>query len=150
MITFMPTASKLVAALLMAVLGWIVSDMIRPLMQEGTDFGIFNQLNAFLGFLAGWITVGRRTGNGWMAGMGAGITGMMVMVFWGLFLQASYEMYQESLLRRYSDPMEALNGLFKLFWEFLQIMATQDIITVLLASAVVIGLLAEWAARSWK
>lgn len=150
MINFMPTASKLVAALLMAILGWIVSDMIRPLMQEGTDFGIFNQLNAFLGFVSGWITVGRRTGNGWLSGIGAGLTGMMVMVFWGLFLQASYEMYQESLQRRYGDPMEALNGLFGIFWEFTQTMATQDIILVLVISAAVIGFLAEWAAQTWR
>ena len=32
----MPTAARLVAALSLGALGWIASDLVRPLMPEGT------------------------------------------------------------------------------------------------------------------
>ena len=147
---FMPTASKLVAALLMALLAWIVSDMIKPLMDEGTDFGKFNIINAGIGFFTGWMVIGRRTGRGWSAAIGVGLTAVVVLVFWGLFLQSVHEMYLDSLKRRFGDPMEAFIAIFDIMWEYVRIIATRQIVTVLAVAGVAIGLLAEWAAKTWR
>ena len=49
----MPTAARLVAAILLAILGWVLSDIVRPLMPEGTSFGWFNYVNSFIGLCVG-------------------------------------------------------------------------------------------------
>jgi len=60
----MPTAARLMAALCLAVVGYVVSDMVVPLMPENTDFGRFHYVNAVLGALVGWLIMGPRGGRG--------------------------------------------------------------------------------------
>ena len=60
----MPTAARLMAALCLAVVGLVVSEMVKPLMPESTDFGYFVQVNIVLGLGVGWFVMGRRAGRG--------------------------------------------------------------------------------------
>ena len=41
----MPTFGKLAAAIGLGALGWIGSELFRPLMDEDTNFGWFNYVN---------------------------------------------------------------------------------------------------------
>ncbi|HIF77757.1 MAG TPA: TrgA family protein, partial [Sulfitobacter sp.] len=50
----MPTGARLMAAISLAVLAFILSGMVVPLMPESTDFGYFLPLNMMLGLLVGW------------------------------------------------------------------------------------------------
>ena len=45
----MPDAARLVAAICLAILAFIVSGQIVPLMPESTDFGYFLYVNIVLG-----------------------------------------------------------------------------------------------------
>ena len=56
----MPDAAKLVAALGMGVLAFIVSFMIMPLFEEETNFGWFVQVNVVVGLIVGWTVIGSR------------------------------------------------------------------------------------------
>ena len=146
----MPTVARLVAALLLALLAVAVSEMIKPLLPEGTNFGYFTWINAGLGVLCGWVTIGRRLGRGIGVAVGTGLTGMGTMVFWAIILQAGYEMLRVSLRSRYRGPVEGLENMVRIAVEHVQLVLTPHIAATLLAGGVVAGVAAELAHRRWR
>lgn len=146
----MPTTSKLVAAACLGIVGWIASDMIRPLMPPDTSFGWFNQVNFVLGLLCGWVVTGKRVGFGWAEGFSAGLTGMGALVAWGLFAQSFYEMLMRSLDRRYGGPVEGLTAMFELAVEFGSYLLNGPLIGFLCLGGILTGLISEWVARRWS
>jgi len=146
----MPTAPKLIAALCFAGLGWVASDMIRPLFPEETNFGAFNYVNVVLGLLCGWIVTGPRVGSGWSDGISAGLTGVGALVFWGLFVQAFNEMLRLALDRKYDGPVEAILSVFQIGIEYGQMLINGPLIGTLIVGGIVIGLVAEWASHRWS
>jgi hypothetical protein len=146
----MPTAARLVAAILLAILGWVLSDLIRPLMPEGTDFGWFNYVNAFIGLCVGWIVMGSRAGRGLVSVINNGITGAAVMVVWGLAVHSSYEMFRLAMRNRYDGPMEAVTAIFLIASEFGIMIATVPVIVTFFIGAVIAGPATEYAAKKWR
>lgn len=146
----MPTAARLVAAVLLAILGWILSDLIRPLMPEGTDFGWFNFVNAGLGLCVGWVVMGRRAGRGFVQGINNGLTGTAVLFIWALGAQATYEMFRLSMRNRYDSPMEAITAIFVLASEFAIVIATPTVLITAVIGALIVGPAADFAAKRWR
>ncbi|MFD1511173.1 TrgA family protein [Lacimonas salitolerans] len=144
------TAARLVAAILLAITGWLASQLIMPLMPEATVFGIFEYLNAAIGAVVGWIVIGSRTGRGMTNAIGVGVTSAVVLVFWGLLLQSSREMFALANKRRYDGPIEAMVGVFEIGVEYLAVMATPAVIGTLLVGGIVSAVLAERASRVWR
>lgn len=143
----MPTAGKAAAALMMAVLGWYASEMVRPLMPEGTDFGWFNEVNVALGIACGWVVIGPRLGYGIADGIGAGLTGVGALVFWALFLQSFNEMLRLALENRYDGPVEGVVAIFEIAVEYGTDVLYMPLIGLLVVGGVVIGILSELVAR---
>ncbi len=146
----MPTAARLVAAILMACLGWILSDLIRPMLPEGTPFGRFNEINAFIGLCVGWVVVGSRAGRGFVPGINNGLTGTAVLFIWGLAVHSSYEMFRLSMRNRYDGPMEAITGIFVIAAEFGVLIFKPSVLFPALIGALIIGLAADYAANRWR
>ena len=146
----MYTAPRLVAALLLAVVGFAVSELIKPLMPEGTQFGLFSFVNAGLGAIMGWVVIGSRVGRGMAAAVGNGVTGAAALMFWGLFLQAGNEMLRLSLRRRYDGPVEGLTDLFRIGIDYALTMSTGPVLGTLFAGGIVAAMLAEVASRHWR
>lgn len=146
----MPTAARLVAAVLLAILGWILSVQIRPLMPEGTAFGWFNYVNALIGFCVGWVAVGSRAGRGFVPGINNGLTGVAVLFIWGLAVHSSYEMFRLAMRNRYDGPMEAVTAIFLIASEFGLMIATVPVLVAAVVGAVIVGLVADVAARRWR
>ncbi|MDR9394795.1 TrgA family protein [Roseovarius sp. SYSU LYC5161] len=146
----MPTAARLVAAILLAALAWVGSEMFRPLMPPATDFGWFNEVNLGLGVLCGWFVLGSRAGNGYADAAGAGLTGLGALVFWALFLQSFNRMLKHALEKRYDGPVEALIAIFEIGVDFAAYLLNGPLIAVLVGGAVVIGVVTEFAARRWS
>ncbi len=146
----MPTAARLVAAICLAIVAFIVSGMIMPLMPDSTDFGYFVPVNVMLGILAGWIIMGPRAGRGTTAAINNGLTGVLVLVLWGLGVQAGYEMFRLAMKFRYDGPMEAIVAIFRIGAEFGVMIATAPILTFLIVSAVISGLVVEFAGTRWR
>lgn len=146
----MPDAARLVAALSLAIIAFIVSGQIIPLMPEGLDFGWFTYVNIGIGLICGWIIMGKRAGRGITAGLNNGLTGVVAMVFWGLFVQGTYEMVELSLRNRYRGPFDAIMAIFEIALEYAQIMFVPNIIITLLIGAVLAGLATEYAWRTWR
>jgi hypothetical protein len=146
----MPTAAKAIAALCLAVLGYFASELVKTLLPEITNFGNFSLVNAVLGALVGWIVVGSRAGRGTKDAIANGLTGVAALLFWALFLHASYEMFQLSLKRRFDGPVEAFAAIFEITIEYGTILINPMMVTVLVLGAFITGYLSETAARTWR
>mgnify|MGYP003565463672 CR=1 FL=1 len=146
----MPTFARLVAALMLGAVGWLVSDLIRPLMPEGTDFGIFNYVNAGLGILMGWRVTGKRLGRGFSNGLSAGLTGAAALVFWGLVVHSLTEMLELALDLRFSGFMQAINAMLRIMTDYAGVLANGAIIIALVGGGIATGLIGEWVARRWS
>lgn len=146
----MPTAARLVAAVLLALLGWVLSDFVRPLLPEGTAFGWFNYVNAFIGLCVGWVIVGPRAGRGFVGAINNGATGTAVMILWCIFIHSCYEMFRLAMRNRYDGPMEAITAIFLIGSEFGIMIATPTVFAVAIAGAVLVGLAADQASKYWR
>ena len=146
----MPTAARLMAAVCLAVVGYVISTMVIPLMPESTDFGNFIPINIVLGLLAGWFIMGPRVGRGTTAAINNGLTGVFVLMLWGVALQATYEMVRLAMRNRYDNAFEALTAIFQIGAEYAWIVCTVPIGIALLISALISGLLAEFASNRWR
>lgn len=144
------TAPRMVAAIFLAIVGFLASELIKPLMPEGTQFGWFSFVNLGLGAIMGWVVIGRRVGRGISAAIGNGVTGAAALIFWGLFTQSCNEMLRLSLRRRYDGPVEALTDLFRIGIEYAVTMATAPVLGTLLIGGIVAAMLAEVSFRYWR
>ena len=138
------------AAIALGLLAFIVSGQVKPLMPEGTDFGYFTQVNIALGLLVGWIMIGPRAGRGLVPGITNGITGMLSMVFWALFVQGAYEMFSRAMGHRYHGPFEAVMAILELTFEFAGMILVPNILVTLLVGGVLAGLAGEFASKRFR
>ncbi|SEO88875.1 hypothetical protein SAMN04490248_11525 [Salinihabitans flavidus] len=146
----MPTAARLVAAVFMAVLGAVVSELVKPELPEGTGFGYFTLVNAAIGAFVGWTTIGKRVGRGITAAINHGLTGAVVLVMLGLFVQGCNEMLRVAMRSRYDGPVEAVVSVFELMAKFGLYLLTPGIISALAIGGILAGLAAEGASRRWR
>ena len=146
----MPTGARLMAAISLAVLAFVLSGMVVPLMPESTDFGYFLPLNVLLGLVVGWRVMGKRAGRGVVAAINNGLAGGFVLMLWAIFLQAANEMVRLALRNRYDDPFEAIVAVFQIGAEFGVMIATLPIGVALVVGAVIAGLLTEFAYNRWS
>ncbi len=146
----MPTASRLVAALCLLVIAFLVSSMIINNGEEGKSYGWFTYVNMLLAVACGWIVMGKRAGRGWTAAVNNGLTGVAALVFWGLFVQGAYEMFSQAMRHRYGGPFEALLEIFKIGVAYSEQLLPSEILITLGIGAVVSGILTEIAFRRWR
>ncbi len=145
----MPTAARLVAAMCLMVVAFLVSTMIIANGEEGKSYGYFTYVNMGLGVVCGWVIMGKRAGRGWTAGLNNGLTGVASLVFWGLFVQGAYEMVRQAMRNRFEGPFEAVLAIFELGIGFAEQLWASEIIATLTIGAIVAGILSEIAARRW-
>lgn len=145
----MPSAARLMGAVCLSALAFVLSGMVIPLMPESTDFGYFVPLNMVLGLGIGWTVMGSRAGRGTTAAINNGFAGAFVLMLWGIGVQAAYEMFRRAMRNRYDDPFEALVAVFQIAAEYGLMVATLPIAIALVVGAVICGLLTEFAYNRW-
>ncbi len=146
----MPTAAKLVAAILTAVLGYYVADVIVPHLPEQDRDNYMRETSAFVGLLVGWRFLGWRVGGGFRAAVGLGLSTALVLFVAGMVTFAFYEMIIRALRKSYKGPFEALEGMMKIGIENLEYVQHPDVIASLVVGGIIIGLVTEIAARRWS
>ena len=143
----MPTVGKLISAFGLAALGWQATQTVKAIWPIEESFGHFSLFTALLGLLVGWWVMGRRIGRGYMAALGAGLTGLGAYLFWEVLLLSFYDMIQRSLDLRYDGPVEAIQGMFEIAFEYAQNIYYWPLIWFLVLGAMGIGLIAEFLTR---
>lgn len=147
----MPDAARLVAALCLVLIAFIVSGQVMPLMPEGIDFGYFTYVNMAIGWLTGWIVMGKRAGRGTVWAINNGLTGVAAMVAWALFVQGGYEMVRLAMRNRFDGPFEALMAIFEIGLDYgMVVLSAPNILITLLVGAVLAGLATEFAKGRWR
>ncbi|MGJ8604886.1 MAG: TrgA family protein [Marivita sp.] len=146
----MPTAAKAVAALCLAALGYLASELVKTLLPEITNFGRFSEFNAIVGGFVGWIIVGTRAGRGTRDAIANGLTGVAALIFWSVFLHACLEMFQQAMKRRFDGPVEAFSAIFEIGIQYGGILMNPMMIATFLIGALLTGYFSEYAARQWK
>ncbi len=145
----MPTASRLVGAILFCFLAWFASDLVRPLFPEGTQDGLFAPLNAVVGAVMGWTIMGARAGQSMRTSLGYGLTTAAITVFWCLLIWSGYLMIEASMKLRYSGPGQALQSMGMMMVDYARLMATPTIVGSLVVGSLFFGWLTEQVARRY-
>lgn len=145
----MPSAGRFVGALFFGFIAWYVSELFKPLMPEGTSFGRFSEFNSVIGIVLGWMMLGLRAHANRNTSISAGLTTAVAVLFWGLLIHSVIEMLKLSLRKRYDGPVEAVVGVFQLMIKYTIMMATPEIIGVLVIGGILTGMLSGWAERRW-
>jgi hypothetical protein len=147
----MPTAAKLIGSIVFAALAWFVSDLVKPLLPDGTQFGLLSPINAFFGLLMGWRIMGRGAGRGFVPSMGYGITTAAATVFWALLFWSGYLMITNATRLRYDGPMDALQDMAMIMADYGRMAATDpQVVGATLVGAVLCSMLTEFFARRWS
>ncbi|MCU0856746.1 MAG: TrgA family protein [Rhodobacteraceae bacterium] len=146
----MPTAGKLIGAILFAALAYFVSDLVKPLLPEGTQVGLMSPINAFFGLVMGWRIMGRGAGNGYVSAMGYGLTTMVATVFWCLLLWGGYEMTRRAMRLYYDGPVEALQEMTILMADYARTAVTDPtVVGAAIAGSLFAAAVTEFFARRW-
>ncbi|MCK0142530.1 TrgA family protein [Aliiroseovarius sp. F20344] len=145
----MPTAAKLISAIILAVIGWLCAEMVKPLMEEGQELPYLSPTCAAVGFFVGWMYLGPRADKGQgSVGANAGTT-ILVQVIVTLFIFAFSEMISNSLRKRYDGPIEALQDIFVIGYETVLEFTTAEIAATAILGGFIASTSAFYAARKW-
>ncbi len=146
----MPTAPKLVAAILFFGIGWIAAGFVLDTFPEEIPATYFPLSIGLIGAWQGWMVAGRLAGQGLAVGVGNGIRTSVQLAFFGLAIFALRTMFLRSANLRYDGAGEATVAALELFLEYLLQSLTVPIWATLLVGGVVAGALLEVVARNWR
>lgn len=135
----MPTAAKLTALIVFAILGYFIFAVMVPLFDEAVVPRFLLPVCVGVGAWSGWVFCGAKTMD-IRSGIGTGMTAMAAMVFGILFIMSFVQMIHLSLRRRYDGPMEAIVDVFNLMYDNLLIFGTQTMGLTLLVGGLIAGL----------
>ena len=146
----MPTASKLVAAVAYALLGFLAALTFVKYLPDGTPLGYFREITAAIGFIVGWLVMGKLTRKGYREAINSGLVTALLLVFWALLAFSLYFMLRKSMRMMYDGPMEAVLGVFQLMFDYGKMLLVPDMLGVILVGGIVAGLVCEWAGKRWS
>lgn len=146
----MPTAAKLVAAVLFALISAYAAHVYIPALPEGTQVASFRQITAGIGFLSGWMVMGNLVGKGYGEAIGSGIRTTVTSLFFAVLLFSIAEMLHRTGSMLYKGPIEAILAIFDLALYYGKLMGTTPFLTVLAVGSVLGGVVPEWVGRRWR
>ncbi len=145
----MPTAAKLVSAVLFALLGVFVADLYAQGITTGARTTWLREGAALISLICGWRVMGVLVGRGMSAAVGSGIRTVLTAVFFTLLIFAIYQMVVISTKGRYDGPMEAVLAVFEIIVALGRGLLTPEIIGTLLVGGALGGVAAEATSRRW-
>lgn len=146
----MPTAARLVGAILFAGIGYACALLYYPALPEGTQATYFAPFCMGLGLIAGWRIMGDLVGGTlWVSSM-QGARTALTMFFWALVLFSIREMIIRSTRFHFGDVVEALVSTVGIMWEFTLLSLVPQFWVTLLIGGGLAGLIVELANRRWR
>lgn len=139
----MPTASKLVGALLFAALGYLATILATPLLSGIYVPASAPAINAVLGAITGWFIAGPRVGEGWQGGVSNGLTATASGLLMAIVLHGAIFMWRSAMRGRYRDPVDALEAMMDFWLVVAQRLAVPQVIGMLFVGGVVAGMALE-------
>jgi len=147
----MPTAAKLIAAILFAALAWFVTEQVKLVLPgEGRGATLLSPLNALLGGIMGWRVMGLRAGGGFTPAVGFGLTTVFATFFWSLLLWSGYEMISRAYAKRYRDPIDAVEAMGQLMLDYAILVVTPGIVGAAVIGSFICAMIVEYFSRRWS
>ena len=146
----MPTAAKLAASVLFALLAFFGAQAVKTLFAPGTQFGYFVWICMAIGILVGWRVMGTRVGKGMSTAAGSGIATAFVIIFWCVFFFAANTMVQRSIAGRYEGPFDAVVKGFGIAADYAVLLVHPMILGIVLIGGMASGVVVEWVSRHWR
>jgi hypothetical protein len=144
----MPTAARLVGAVVFFGVGWLAALQVIKTLPEGTPATFFPLTIGLIGLWQGWSVAGRNAGHG--TAIGNGLRTSIQIAFIGLLVFALRTMFMRSANLRYDGFGEAVVAALELFIEYAMQSLTVPVWGVLLVGGAIGGLICETAARRWR
>lgn len=145
----MPTAARIIAAVMFALIGYLVAGTVRPQLPEGMPTNYLIPVSTIVPAICAWRVIGRLIGRGSVNAINTGVYGIVCAIFFCLLAFAIGEMLKLSMRLQYDGPMEAITGMFQIFLEYGQLLLTPQGLGTLLIGGAVTGLVAEWSHHRW-
>lgn len=146
----MPTAGKLIGAILFAALAFYVSEQVKLGMPEGVAISLLSPINALLGLAMGWRIMGERAGEGFVPATGYGLTTVFAITFWSLLIWSGYEMLRRAVRGRYDGPMDAMVGMGDLMLEYATLIVTPPVVGAAVIGSFVCAMVTEYFSHRWS
>ncbi len=147
----MPTAAKLVGAVVFGGVGAAAAWLGIPTLPEEVPPGYLLPLSAGLGVWLGWTLMGRNAGRaGRTVAINYGIATVIVMVVAAIFSIAFWEMIERSMRLRYDGPGEAVLDVANLIVFYGKFLFVTPVLMVLALGAVLGGVIVHAVSRLWR
>lgn len=146
----MPTAAKLVAAVVFAAVGYLASELIRPTLPEGQPAGWLLPVCALLPMTIGWRVMGKLVGKNYGVSMNNGLYVVVLSTVSVTFVFATALMIKKSRRLQYDGPMEAIVDIFALMLEYGLLLLNPVLLAVMVIGGFIGGILSEWAHRKFE
>ena len=146
----MPTAAKLVSAVLFALVAALAAQVYIPLLPDGTQTGLLIPVSAGIGLATGWLVMGGNVGRSYAEAVATGIRTSATILFFAVLGFAIYVMLMRSTKMLYDGPMEAVLAVFAIMLEYGKLMGDRSFIAVLALGGALGGLIAEFTGRRWS
>lgn len=146
----MPTAAKLIAALIIGGFAWGAGRFYVGHNPEGLVLYGLPEKNALVGAVCGWWILGTEVGHGYARAISGGVRAMLGGVFWSLLINGIVIMFDRAFARVYRTMIDAIEGVFGLIVQYGKTALETDVAGTLILGAVVGGICAEWVARRWS
>jgi hypothetical protein len=146
----MPTAGKLIAAVLFGALTFYVSYIAVPYFPEGKVPPMWLPVNVVAGVIMGWIVAGSRAGTGLSSAIGYGITAGVSILFWIFFAHSFWRMIDKSLSRRYKGAMQAVVDVVNLPFDMAKLLAIPELIFTFFVGCLVAAVVVDWVGKRFS
>lgn len=146
----MPTAAKLVASILFAILGYAAAEVYKPGLPPDTQFGMFSFGCAFIGLISGWRVMGALAGEGYPHAVGHGLRTSATIAFFALVFFSIREMVLQSMKMRYDGVVDAILGAFDLMYKWGLLLLQPMVLVVLIGGGILCALITEWVSHRWR
>ncbi|MFT5797241.1 MAG: hypothetical protein ACI84R_001298 [Candidatus Azotimanducaceae bacterium] len=146
----MPDRAKVMGALCLCAMAYILSEMIKPQFLEDYNFGYFTYVNMLLGVIVGWTFMGKRAGFGLVPAVNNGVTGVISLLMLAVAVQSINEMLRLSMRSRYDGAFDAVLSIIPIGLDFILLVSTLPFWGTAIIGGVLSGLIVEAVWRRWR
>ena len=145
----MPDRAKVMGALCLCAMAYILSEMVKPQFLEDYNFGYFTYVNMLLGLIVGWTFKGKRAGFGVVPAINNGLTGILALLLLAVSIQSANEMLRPAMRLRYDGPFEAVLAIIPIGLDHTVLISTEPFWGTALIGGALSGLIVEAVWQRW-
>jgi hypothetical protein len=146
----MPDRAKVMGALCLCAMAYILSEMVKPQFLEDYNFGYFTYVNMLLGLIVGWTFMGKRAGFGVVPAINNGLTGILALLLLAVSIQSANEMLRPAMRLRYDGPFEAVLAIIPIGLDYTVLISTVPFWGTALIGGALSGLIVEAVWQRWR